>query len=61
MSEKEGLEVHAPTLRDFFEGIKGCQPQTDQELQDWLASPEGRVAVMFELPSMSRWGGIGRS
>jgi hypothetical protein len=48
-------------LRDLFEGTKGRQPETDQELEDWLASPEGKAATAFEPTSLSRWGETGRS
>ncbi len=62
MSDKEEAEkAQAQTLRDIFEGIKGRPPRTDQELEEWLASAEGKAAAMFELTSASRWGEIGRS
>jgi hypothetical protein len=41
MSEQDKME--AQHLRDLFEGAKGRQPKTDQELNDWLATPEGKV------------------
>jgi hypothetical protein len=41
--------------------MKGRQPRSDQELNDWLASPEGKQATMFESSSLSRWGETGRS
>jgi hypothetical protein len=41
--------------------MKGRQPRSDQELNDWLASPEGKQATMFEPTSLSRWGETGRS
>jgi hypothetical protein len=53
--------MEAQHLRDLFEGAKGRQPKTDQELNDWLATPEGKAAVVFEPTSLSRWGEIGRS
>jgi hypothetical protein len=59
MSEQEKME--AQHLRDLFEGAKGRQPKTDQELTDWLATPEGKAAVVFEPTSLSRWGEVGRS
>jgi hypothetical protein len=46
---------------DLFEGAKGRRPKTDQELNDWLASTEGKAATAFEPTSLSRWGEIGRS
>ena len=48
-------------LRDAFEGMKGRQPASDQELNEWLASSEGKEATMFESVSASRWGETGRS
>ena len=59
MSEKDKAE--AQWLQDLFEGAKGRRPVTDQELKEWLASPEGKAAVVFETTSLSRWGEIGRS
>jgi hypothetical protein len=58
MSERDKTEVQH--LQDLFEGAKGRRPQTDQELKDWLASPEGKAAMAFEPTSVSRWGEIGR-
>ena len=60
--EKEQAEkTQAQILRDVFEGMKGRQPRSDQELNDWLASPEGKQATIFEPASLSRWGETGRS
>jgi hypothetical protein len=60
--EKEQAEkTQAQILRDVFEGMKGRQPRSDQELNDWLASPEGKQATIFEPTSLSRWGETGRS
>ena len=56
-SEKEEAEVpQARTPHDIFEGIKGRRPKSDQELNEWLASPEGKAAMAFEPTSLSRWG-----
>jgi hypothetical protein len=54
-------EAEAPTLGDLFEGIKGRQPKSLEELERWLATDEGRVATIFETTSVSRWGETGRS
>ena len=60
--EKEKAEkTQAQILRDVFEGMKGRQPRSDQELNDWLAFPEGKQATIFEPASLSRWGETGRS
>jgi hypothetical protein len=61
-SEKEKAETaQARTPHDIFEGINGRRPKSDQELNEWLASPEGRAAMAFEPTSLSRWGETGRS
>jgi hypothetical protein len=36
--------------------MKGRQPKSDQELNEWLATDEGKQATMFEPTLMSRWG-----
>ena len=58
-------EVHPKTetevLRDIFCGIKGREPETDEELKAWLASPEGKAAMVFSAADASRWGETGRS
>jgi hypothetical protein len=64
MSENEkqkAKKAEAQMLRNVFEGMKGRQPKSDQELNEWLASPEGKQATMFEATSVSRWGETGRS
>ena len=60
MSSNEG-KAEAQRLQDLFEGTKGRRPKTDQELKEWLASPEGKAATAFEPTSLSRWGESGRS
>ena len=32
----------------LFERVRGRLPKNDQELHDWLASPEGKAAMAFE-------------
>jgi hypothetical protein len=62
MSEKEKAEkTQAQILRDVFEGMKGRQPRSEQELKEWLATDEGKEATIFESASGSRWGETGRS
>ena len=57
MSDKEKAEKdQAQRLRDAFEGMQGRRPTTDRELNEWLASPEGKAATAFESTSVSRWG-----
>jgi CRP/FNR family transcriptional regulator, nitrogen fixation regulation protein len=48
--------VPTKELRYFFEGVTGRRPKTDQELNEWLASPDGKAATLFEHTSASRWG-----
>jgi hypothetical protein len=59
--QEEQKRAEAQRLLDLFEGAKGRRPESDQELNDWLASPEGKAATGFELASFSRWGESGRS
>ena len=56
--QQDAGKAHAQLL---FEGAKGRQPKTDQELEEWLVSPEGQAATAFESTSVSRWGEIGRA
>ena len=56
MSEKEKSEkAQAQILRDAFEGMKGRQPRSDRELNEWLATDEGKEATIFEATSLSTW------
>jgi len=62
MSEKRKTEKsQAQILRDAFEGMKGRQPQSDQEQKEWLATDEGKMATTFESTSFSRFGAVGHS
>jgi len=62
MSTKEEVQkAEVQILRDIFEGIKGRPPRSDRELNEWLATDEGKEATIFESASVSRWGEIGRS
>ena len=61
MSENEKQKDQRNLQRDAFEGLKGRQPQSDRELDDWLATDEGKIATMFAPASGSRWGEVGRS
>ena len=45
-------------LRDTFEGMKGRQPNSDQELKEWLATSKGKEA---ESSLISRFAEIGQS
>ena len=49
MSKNEkSAKTEVQILRDAFEGMKGRQPKSDQELKEWLATDEGKEATMFE-------------
>ena len=62
MSEQKTSEkTQAQILRDAFEGMKGRQPKSDQELNDWLATDEGKEATIFEATALSTWGDKARS
>ena len=62
MSEKEKeAKSEIQILRDAFEGMKGRQPKSDQELKEWLATDEGKEATMFESTSFSRFGDAGHA
>jgi hypothetical protein len=57
MNEKEtAAETRAQFLRDAFEGIKGRQPMSDDELNQWLATDEGKAATVFDDTTLSPWG-----
>jgi hypothetical protein len=60
MSDKEqAARALGQRLLELFEGVRGRLPKNDQELQEWLASPEGKAATAFEPTSVSRWDEIG--
>jgi hypothetical protein len=62
MSEETKAEkTQVQILRDVFEGMKGRQPKSDGELNEWLATDEGKLATMFEPTLMSRWGETGHA
>ena len=62
MNKKAKSEkIQAQVLRDAFEGMKGRQPKSDQELKEWLATDEGKEATLFLATSVSAWGDKGRS
>lgn len=62
MAEKQKLaKTRTQLLRDAFEGMKGRQPISDDELNQWLATDEGKEATLFDDTSLSRWGERGRS
>ena len=54
-------KIQAQILRDAFEGMKGRQPKSDQELREWLATDEGKEATLFEATALSTWGDKARS
>ena len=52
--KQEAEQAHAHRLLDLFQGVKGHFPANEQELNAWLASPEGKAAIAFEPTSPSR-------
>jgi hypothetical protein len=60
-NKQEAQKALDQRLLDIFQGAVGRLPQNDQELPDWLASPEGKAATVFELATASRWGEQSRS
>lgn len=61
IEKEEAEKAQAQMLRNAFEGMRGRQPRSDQELNEWLASDEGKQATIFESAAVSRWGETGRS
>ncbi|MGB9209676.1 MAG: hypothetical protein WCB78_16380, partial [Pseudolabrys sp.] len=61
MSEKEKVKSEIQILCGAFEGMKGRQPRSDQELNEWLAIDEGKEATIFEATALSTWGDKARS
>ena len=62
MSEQEKSEKIQAQILGAFEGMKqGRQPKSDQELEEWLATDEGKEATMFESTSFSRFGETGHA
>jgi hypothetical protein len=41
--------------------MKGRPPKSDHELNEWLATDEGKQATMFEPTLVSRWGETGHA
>ena len=52
----QSAKLGAKRLVCIFDAVKGRQPKTEQELQEWLASVEGKAATLFDLTTISRWG-----
>jgi hypothetical protein len=62
MSEKEkAAKTRDQFLRDAFEGMKGRQPGSDNELNQWLSTDEGKMATLFDDTTLSPLGERGRS
>ena len=43
--EKKTEKTQAQILSDAFEGMRGRQPKSDQELKEWLGTDEGKQAA----------------
>jgi hypothetical protein len=48
-------------IEEFSLGSIASPVKTDHELNEWLASPEGKAATLFDLTSGSGWGERARS
>jgi CRP/FNR family transcriptional regulator, nitrogen fixation regulation protein len=57
----QSADARGEKLAELFEGVKGQRPRTEGELQEWLVSPEGKAATLFNLTSFSRLGESARS
>src|SRR5215470_84827 len=55
------VEGRGERLAELFEGAKRRRPTTEEELHEWLASPEGKAATLFNITSLSRGGEMARS
>ena len=59
MSEQKNPEkTPAEVQRNVFQALNGRQPKSDQELNEWLATDEGKEA---EASLISRFAEIGQS
>ncbi len=57
MSKKDNPgKSQVQILRDAFEGMKGRQPQSDEDLKKWLATDEGKAATIFQSTGLSAHG-----
>ena len=59
--KKKAEKTQAKILSDAFEGKKGRRPESDLELNEWLATDEGKQATIFEPTLISRWGETGHA
>ena len=57
----QSMDGKGETPTELFEGVNDRAPKTEKELHEWLVSPEGKAATLFNLTSLSRWGEIARS
>jgi hypothetical protein len=48
-------------LFSIFLIAEGRWPKSLDELNEWLATDEGKEATIFESTAVSRWGEVGRS
>ena len=52
MNDKEDAQKHreaqAQKLLDLFEGAHGRKAKTVEELEAWVASPEGKAALAYD-------------
>lgn len=56
MSDTGKRQEALQRLRDVFQGVAGRAPNSDAELKQWLATPEGKQATAFESTELFMWG-----
>jgi hypothetical protein len=61
MLRNQSTNGRGETPAELFEGVKARRPKTEDELREWLVSPEGKAATLFNLTSLARWGEVARS
>jgi len=54
-------KTEAELVREAFSGVKGREPESDSELKEWIASPEGKAATAYWSAEVYRWGDSERS
>src|SRR5215472_13753451 len=64
------VEGRGERLAELFEGVKARRPKTEGDREEWLVSPEGKAATLFNLTFLclagarwhgpDRWWGCGR-
>jgi hypothetical protein len=61
MTRQADEAVPLEAARAAFEGLKQRKPESQAELDAWLASAEGKAATAFSDAEVYRWGDATRS